>query len=244
MVPEGGSREPKAGPPDKEWMCTQDVPIHIDIYSDVICPWCYVGKRRLEKALGLLDGTIRAKVTWRPFQLNPAMPKEGMERTAYLTAKFGSMEAYARIVGDQVSAAGADEHISFAFENISRTPNTFLAHRLIWYGEQQGCQNELVDLLFKSYFLEGADIGSMAVLAHLVEWVGLRADVFLLGDEGTAEVQADEAVARRLGIRSVPPFVLNRAFSISGAQPPELLAAAIKEVQSRGEAGWTTKVIT
>jgi len=211
--------------------------IHIDIYSDVICPWCYVGKRRLEKALSLLDGTLHTKVTWRPFQLNPAMPKDGMERTAYLTAKFGSVEAYGRVVEDQVLAAGSGEPISFAFGKISRTPNTFLAHRLIWYGEQQGCQNELVELLFKSYFQEGADIGSIEVLARLAQQVGVMASTFLLSNEGTAEVQSDEAVARRLGIRSVPHFVLNRAYSLSGAQPPERFAAAIHEVWSNKKTG-------
>lgn len=222
-------------------MSKQDSPIHIDIYSDVICPWCYVGKRRLEKALSLLGGTIRAKVTWRPFQLNPIMPKEGMERTAYLTAKFGSVEAYAMVVGDQVSGAGINESLSFAFGKISRTPNTFLAHRLIWYSEQQGCQNELVELLFKSYFQEGADIGSIDVLARLAQQVGVMAETFLLSDEGTVEVQSDEAAARRLGIRSVPYFMLNQAYSISGAQSPELLAAAVEEVWSKEETGQPTE---
>ncbi|MDH5668130.1 MAG: DsbA family oxidoreductase [Nitrospira sp.] len=206
--------------------------LRIDIYSDVICPWCYVGKRRLEKALSLLDGTLRTKVTWRPFQLNPTMPKEGMERTEYLTAKFGSVETYVRVVEDQIVAAGSDEPIPFAFGKIARTPNTFLAHRLIWYGEQQGCQNELVELLFKSYFQNGADIGSRDVLAGLAEQVGLTAEAFVFGDEGTAEVQSEEAVGRRLGIRSVPCFVLDQTYSIQGAQPAEQLADAIHEVWS------------
>lgn len=222
-------------------MSIEGAPIHIDVYSDVICPWCYVGKRRLEKALSLLGGTVRTTITWRPFQLNPTMPKDGMERTAYLTTKFGSVEAYARVVGEQVASAGAGEHISFAFEKIVRTPNTFLAHRLIWCSEQQGCQNELVDLLFKSYFQEGADIGSLAVLTRLAGQVGLTAEAFLLGDEGTVEVQSEEAVGRRLGIRSVPYFVFNQAYSISGAQPPELLAAAIEDVRSKQETGQSTK---
>ena len=206
--------------------------LRIDIYSDVICPWCYVGKRRLEKALSLLDETLLTTVTWRPFQLNPTIPKEGMEREAYLTAKFGSVETYARVVEDQILAAGSDEPISFAFEKITRTPNTFLAHRLIWYGEQQGCQNEVVEVLFKSYFQDGADIGSRDVLAGLAGQVGLTAEAFVLGDEGTAEVQSEEAVGRRLGIRSVPCFVLNQTYLIHGAQPPEQLVDAIHEVWS------------
>lgn len=215
--------------------------LRIDVYSDVICPWCYVGKRRLEKALSLLDGTLRTKVTWRPFQLNPTMPKEGMERTEYLTAKFGSVETYSRVVEDQILAAGSDEPISFAFGKIARTPNTFLAHRLIWYGEQQGCQNELVELLFKSYFQNGADIGSRDVLAGLAGQVGLTAEAFLFGDEGTVEVKSEEAVGRRLGIRSVPYFVLDQAYSIHGAQPPELLAAAVKDVRLKQESRQSTE---
>ena len=225
-------------------MAKHDAPVHIDIYSDVICPWCYVGKRRLEKALGLLGGAVHANVIWRPFQLNPTMPKDGMERAAYLTAKFGSVEAYARVVGEQVSAAGSGDRIAFAFEKILRTPNTFLAHRLIWYSEQQGCQNDVVDLLFKGYFEEGADIGSVPALVHLAERAGVRgADTFLLGDGGIAEVQSEEAGARRLGIRSVPHFVLNQAYSISGAQLPEVLASAIDEVRSKADAGRTAAVI-
>ena len=216
-------------------MSKHDIPVQIDIYSDVICPWCYVGKRRLEMALGLLGGTVRAQIAWRPFQLNPLMPREGMERSVYLKAKFGSVEAYARAVEAQVSAAGVDAQIVFAFDKISRTPHTFLAHRLIWYSGQQSCQDELVDLLFKGYFQEGADIGSAAVLMHLGEQVGLRAEAFLRGDEGTAEVHSQEAVGRRLGIRSVPHFILNGAYSLSGAQPPELLAAAIKDAWSKEE---------
>lgn len=207
----------------------------IDIYSDIICPWCYVGKRRLERALAQLGDAVHVQVTWRPFQLNPTMSREGMDRSAYLTAKFGSVEAYAEVVGDQVSAAGGEAHIAFAFDKISWTPHTFLAHRLIWYSGQQGRQNELVDVLFKGYFQEGADIGSIAVLAHLGEQVGLRAEAFLRGNEGTVEVRMEEAVGRRLGIRSVPHFILNGAYSLSGAQPPELLAAAITDVWSKEE---------
>lgn len=211
--------------------------ITIDVYSDVICPWCYVGKRRLERALASERGDIR--VIWRPFQLNPTMPKEGMERKTYLEAKFGSVDAY-RNLEEQVLAAGSPEQMSFAFEKITRTPNTFLAHRLIWYADRQGRQSELVDELFKGYFEAGADIGSAAVLTQLAERVGLRAEAFLRSEEGTAEVTSEEAVGRRLGIRSVPCFVLNQAYAISGAQPPEVLVAAIEEARSRQEAGSAT----
>ena len=130
----------------------------IEIYSDVVCPWCYIGKRRLERALDQLNGAAQARITWRPFELNPTMPKEGMERTTYLESKFGSLDAF-RQLEEHVLAAGAAERIPFAFGKVARTPNTFMAHRLIWYAEQQGRQDAVVESLFRGYFVEGADIG-------------------------------------------------------------------------------------
>jgi predicted DsbA family dithiol-disulfide isomerase len=200
----------------------------IEIYSDVVCPWCYIGKRRLEQALASVGG--EARVTWRPFQLNPTMPKEGLERTAYLEAKFGSLDAF-RQMEEHVLEAGAEEHIAFAFDKIARTPNTFLAHRLIWYAGQQGCQNAMVDSLFQGYFEEGEDIGSLSVLAKLAERAGLKAEPFLRGQDGTAEVKAEESAGHRLGIRSVPYFLLNGTYALSGAQPPDRFVAAFKKVE-------------
>lgn len=202
----------------------------IEIYSDVVCPWCYIGKRRLERALDQLNGTTPARIAWRPFQLNPTMPREGIERTAYLEAKFGSLDAF-RQMEEQVLAAGAEARIAFAFEKIARTPNTFLAHRLIWHAGQQGCQNAMVASLFKGYFEEGADIGSPSVLAQLAERAGLKAEQFLLGLDGTEEVKAEESTGHRLGIRGVPYFVLNGTYAMSGAQPPDRFVAAFKQVE-------------
>ena len=219
-------------------MSEQDTALHIDIYSDVICPWCYVGKRRLERALNQVQDTTKSRIMWRPFQLNPTMPNEGMERTAYLEAKFGSLDAF-KGMEEHVRAAGDGEQISFAFEKIARTPNTFGAHRLIWYAAQRGCQNEMVDQLFKGYFEEGADIGSIPTLVRLAAQAGLTAEPFLRTDEGIAEVKADEAAGHRLGIRGVPYFVLNQVHGISGAQPAEVLAAAMEQACGRQEAGST-----
>jgi predicted DsbA family dithiol-disulfide isomerase len=212
-----------------------DPVLAIDVYSDVICPWCYVGKKRLERALQQVGNMVNVEVRWRPFQLNPTMPKEGMARRVYLEAKFGTVEAYGRLE-EQVSAAGSAEGMSFAFEKILRTPNTFLAHRVIWYAGRQGCQDAVAGSLFKGFFEEGADLGSPAVLAQLAERVGLKVQTFLRGDEGAADVQSEEAVSRRFGIRAVPYFVLNHAYGISGAQPAEVLVAAIEKVrmQERG----------
>lgn len=203
--------------------------MQIDIYSDIICPWCYVGKRRLERALTSVGGDIH--VTWRPFQLNPTMPREGMNRTTYLEAKFGSLKAFGRME-EQLLAAGKDEQIPFAFEKIQRTPNTFAAHRLVWYAAQQEKQGEVVETLFRSYFQEGKNIGDLKILTGVASEAGLdqvEAERFLASEKGGVEVKAEEAVGRRLGIRAVPYFVLNGTVSISGAQPPDIFVSAIRQ---------------
>lgn len=205
--------------------------VTIDVYSDVICPWCYVGKRRLERALARVDD-VQTRVTWRPFQLNPTMPKEGMDRTTYLEAKFGSLAAFRRLE-EHILAAGLSERIPFAFERIVRTPNTFTAHRLIWYAGQQSCQDTMVDSLFRGYFEEGVDIASSEALTRLAASAGLDAEGFLRSDEGVAEVKAEEAAGHRLGIRGVPYFVFNNRYAISGAQPAEEFVATIQQVRAR-----------
>ena len=205
----------------------------IDVYSDVVCPWCYIGKRRLERALNQLNGAAQPCITWRPFQLNPTMPKEGLDRTTYLEAKFGSLDAF-RQMEEHILAAGAAEHIPFAFEKVARTPNTFMAHRLIWYAEQQGRQDAIVESLFRGYFTERVDISSMPVLGQLADRAGLDAAViesFLESEEGTTEVKAGEAVGHRLGIRGVPYFVLNGSIAISGAQPSKIFLSALQQAE-------------
>ncbi len=203
--------------------------MQIDIYSDIVCPWCYVGKRRLERALTSVGGDIH--VTWRPFQLNPTMPLGGMDRSTYLKAKFGSLEAFGHME-EQLLTAGTEERIPFAFEKIQRTPNTFAAHRLVWYAEQLGRQDSAVESLFQGYFTEGVDIGSMSVLGQLAGRAGLdvaAVESFLHSEDGTAEVKAEEAVGRRLGIRGVPYFVLNGSIAISGAQTSDIFVSAMKK---------------
>ncbi len=205
--------------------------IYIDVYSDIVCPWCYVGKRRLERALASLDGGVR--VTWRPFQLNPKMPLEGIDRLTYLEAKFGSLEAVGRLQ-EQILAAGEGERIPFAFEKIQRTPNTFAAHRLIWHAEAQGKQDAMVEVLFRAYFVEGQDIGNVNTLAQMAAEAGLdQADTeaYLSSEKGVTEVKAEEAAGHRMGIRGVPYFLLNGTYGISGAQPPERIVAALKDVE-------------
>jgi predicted DsbA family dithiol-disulfide isomerase len=207
--------------------------MQIDIYSDIVCPWCYVGKRRLERALGELKAVVKAEVIWRPFQLNPTMPLEGMDRTVYLNAKFGSLEAFGRME-EQLLAAGTDEQIPFAFGKIQRTPNTFAAHRLVWYAAQQGKQDEVVETLFRAYFLEGQNIGELKTLMQVGVEAGLggtETEKFLASDDGVTEVKGEEAVGRRLGIRGVPYFVFDGTVSISGAQLPDIFASAIQQAE-------------
>lgn len=204
----------------------------IEIYSDVVCPWCYIGKRRLERALDQLNGVAQAQITWRPFELNPTMSKEGMERTTYLESKFGSLDTFRQLEA-HVLAAGAAERIPFAFEKVARTPNTFMAHRLIWYAEQQGRQDAVVESLFRGYFVEGANIGMPSTLVQLADRSGLSVEAverFLQSDEGTEEVKAEEAAGHRLGIRGVPYFVLNQTSTISGAQQVDVFVSAIEKV--------------
>lgn len=199
----------------------------VEIYSDVVCPWCYVGKRRLERAMQQVGNTVKAHVAWRPFQLNPTMPKDGMDRTTYLEAKFGSLDTF-KEMEQRLLGAGRAEQIAFAFQKIARTPNTFLAHRLIWYAGIQGRQDAVVESLFKGYFEEGLDIGSSSALVALADRAGLKTDQFLVDDEGITEVKAEESVGHKLGIRGVPYFVFDKAHAISGAQPVEAFVSAIE----------------
>ncbi len=202
----------------------------IEVYSDVICPWCYVGKRRLERALKERRDDVPVDVKWRPFQLNPTMPKNGMDRTVYLETKFGSLNVFGEME-QRLLEAGKTEQISFAFQKIMRTPNTFLAHRLIWHAGTNGRQDAVVEQLFKGYFEEGLDIGSISILVELADRAGLKVNEFLTSEEGIAEVKAEESVGHKLGIRGVPYFILNGAYGISGAQPADVFVSAIEKAR-------------
>jgi predicted DsbA family dithiol-disulfide isomerase len=194
--------------------------MHLDIFSDTICPWCYVGKRRLARALAARPQPKLA-VRWRAFQLNPGMPADGMVRERYIDAKFGSSERAKRIY-EAVSAVGASEGINFNFEAIKRTPNTILSHRLLRKASKEELQDELLEAMFQAYFVDGRDIGSARVLTEVGESVGLeKAGAYLASDEGGEEVRAEDSLARRQGINGVPCFIFNYRFLLSGAQEPE-----------------------
>ncbi len=194
--------------------------MRLDIFSDTICPWCYIGKRRLARALAARPQPQLA-MRWRAFQLNPGMPAEGMARERYIEAKFGSPER-ARRIYDAVISVGESEGIDFDFDAIRRTPNTLQAHRLLRKAAQLDCQDEMLDGLFAAYFTEGRDIGDRDELSEIATSAGIPdAGRFLDGSEGVQEVRAEDALARRQGINGVPCFIFNSRFLLSGAQEPE-----------------------
>jgi predicted DsbA family dithiol-disulfide isomerase len=204
----------------------------IDVISDVICPWCYIGKRRLEKAIAAVDGQHGFRVRWHPFQLNPLMPKEGISRREYRIKKFGSWERSMQLDANIV-AVGKEEGIHFAFDRMERTPNTLDAHRLIWLADQQGIQDAVVESLFRSYFTEGRDISNRPTLIDVVAEAGLerqRAESVLDSDEGLNAIKVANEQAQRSRVDGVPFFILNGEIKLSGAQPPDVFLAAINQV--------------
>jgi predicted DsbA family dithiol-disulfide isomerase len=195
--------------------------IYVDIVSDTICPWCYIGKRRFERALAQ-SGRADIAVAWRPFQLNPDMPPEGMTRDDYVRAKFGGGDR-PRQIYQAIADSGREAGIEFQFSLIRRTPNTVLSHRLIHWAARNERQDEVVQELFKAYFEEGLDIGELEILIECARRAGIDeacARQFLASDEGRQEVVASDVYARRLGINGVPCFIVNRKYAVSGAQPP------------------------
>ena len=204
----------------------------IDIVSDVICPWCYIGKRRLERAVDMASERHAFTVAWRPSQLNPDMPVAGMDRAFYLAAKFGDAER-AKESYRRIETIGAELGIPFRFDRIRRTPNTLDSHRLIRFGQRAGRQQEIVEAVFEAYFTAGADLSDPASLIEIAESAGCdpsAVETYLASDDDRAAVIADDESARRMGIDGVPSFILNRAFLLPGAADPEMLIAAFDQV--------------
>ena len=205
--------------------------IAIDIVSDTICPWCYIGKRRLGRALAGFE-TDEVRTRWHPFQLNPDMPLEGMDRIGYLAAKFGDREA-ARAIYDRIREAGAEEGIAFAFERMPRTPNTFASHRLAHYAAGEGRQDEAVEALFRAVFVDGRDIGDRETLLDIGSECGLESVAlaeYLVSSEGVDELRAGEERWRRMGVTGVPFFIVGGRYGVSGAQDPAVLRSVIDKV--------------
>jgi len=206
----------------------------LDIVSDTVCPWCYVGKRRLDKALDKV-GRDTFDIMWRPFQLDPFIPAEGVDRKSYLRAKFGS-DAMLKASASPIRSAGADENIPFDFEAIKTSPNTLDSHRLIRWAHSAGCQDRVVELLFKAYFEDGKNIGDRNVLVGVAEEAGMDGGLvadLLSKDADIDLVRREDGLAREMEIHGVPTFIIDNRFAISGAQDPEVLIHFIERAQKK-----------
>ncbi|KIC37577.1 DsbA family oxidoreductase [Leisingera sp. ANG-M7] len=219
---------------------TQMPAVKLDILSDPICPWCYIGKTHLDKALAEVPDHPFV-IEWHPFQLNPDMPREGMDRREYLERKFGGKEgavkAYAPVV-EHAEKAG----LTINFEAMQRTPNTLDAHRLIHWAGVEGKQTQVVDALFKAYFVDARDIGDHAVLADVAQEAGMEANVAARLLEGDSDVQAirdRDAHSRKMGVSSVPTFIVANQHAVPGAQPPELWKQVIEDILQQLKAAET-----
>jgi predicted DsbA family dithiol-disulfide isomerase len=212
--------------------------VHVDIVSDVMCPWCYIGKRHLEAASGMIDG-VRLEIAWRPFQLDPTLPPQGKDRRKYLEDKFGGPEG-AKAAYAQVTAAGAKAGIAFDFPAIKVSPNTLDAHRLIRWAGGAGAatQDRVVNRLFELYFEEGGNVGDRALLARVADDAGMDGKLvgeLLASDADRDAVRNEIAAAQRMGITGVPCFIFDMKKAAMGAQPAETLAAAILQAAAAPE---------
>ncbi len=206
----------------------------IAIYSDLICPWCYIGKRRMEAALHQLSTGAQVSRSWHPFQLNPDMPLEGLNRKMYRSKKFGSWER-SEAMDAQVAAAGKSVGIEFRYDLQTHAPNTFDSHRLVWLAGVSGVQDVVVEALFRAYFCEGANFSDRKKLIELGVSAGMDASHLersFAGDDSASAVREEEQQARRLGISGVPFYLINKAISFSGAQPTETFLDALRRTQS------------
>ena len=203
----------------------------LDVFSDVVCPWCYLGKRRLGRGL-LLVPELDVAVRWRPFQLDSTIPQGGIERRVYLEKKFGGPEAIAP-THRRMTEMGAVEGIEYHFERIQRSPNTLDAHRVIRWSAAEGHEEAMVERLFRAFFSEGLDIGDPAVLSRLAGETGLDESgvaSWLATDEDREAVEAEIAEAYRIGVTGVPCFVVASHYAVMGAQAPETIARTLRSV--------------
>jgi len=206
-------------------------PIVIDVISDVMCPWCYIGKRRLEAALKQRPD-LDVVIQWQPFQLDATIPKGGMDRQEYLNRKFGGPEG-AKSVYANIVEAGVAENIPFAFDKIPYSPNTIDCHRLIQWSKQDGHQDALVERLFAMFFIEGLDVGDHAVLQKAAKDAGMdgeKVERLLAGDNDFDTIEQSIASAQKMGIQGVPCFVFNSKYAVSGAQRSEVIVEILDKI--------------
>ena len=205
--------------------------VSVDVVSDVMCPWCYIGKRHLEAAQAqLAEDDIGITVRWRPYQLDPTIPPEGRDRQEYLTQKFGSAERAASLYRS-IQNAGANVGLDFQFDRIAKSPNTIDAHRIIRWSASAGVQGVLVEKLFEAFFLKGHDLTDRTTLVELASDSGMEGSIvadLLASDRDRDEVEQEIAQARALGVTGVPCFIVDGRQAVMGAQPPETLAALVR----------------
>lgn len=206
--------------------------VKIDVVSDVVCPWCYIGKRRLEKAIDQLKNEFDFQVEYHPFELNPTMPAEGRNQKEYLAAKFGGEERYRQITSHTEKTA-AQEGLNFDFSKQKTSPNTFNSHRLIAFAKTKGKQAELKEALMSAYFEKGIDLTKAENLVNIAVEHGLDAgetEQFLNSDKLAAEVKLEEQMNYQRGISGVPFYIINNKYGVSGAQPTDVFVNALTEI--------------
>lgn len=209
--------------------------IKVDIVSDIVCPWCYIGKRRIELAIELLKHELEFEVTYLPFELNPDMPKNGRNQKEYLTEKFGGESQYQRLT-QHVTNVAKEEGLVFDYERQQISPNTRDAHRLIWIAKEEGLQSQVKEVLMDAYFAKGEDLSSSDTLIRLASEAGLdrtKADKLIQSEEGITEVAYLEQLNQQRGIRGVPFYIVNDKYGISGAQPTATFVAAFREISNK-----------
>lgn len=209
---------------------SQSEPVHIDIVSDVMCPWCYIGKRRMEKALELASD-VSVTIQWRPFQLDGTLPAEGKDRQQYLNEKFGGADQ-ARNIYARIEEAGKLEGIPFAFDKITKSPNTLNCHRLLRWAAREGVQNALSEELFRLYFIEGADLTRSETLIQAAKTVGMepeRVAELLASAEDSDETKGEIQAAHQMGITGVPCFIVDNRYALMGAESSERIADVLKK---------------
>ena len=207
--------------------------INIKVISDTICPWCYIGKKQLEKAINKIDN-IEFDISYKPFQLDPTMPTDGVDRKRYIDRKFG--EDTAKEVGNKIKEAGKLVGIEFNYENITKTPNTLNSHRILKWAEKENKQEEALELLFYSYFTEGRDIGNNEELVKIAKKLGLnpkKIEKNLVSDIDIKEIELEEWSYRDLGIAGVPTYILEDNMIITGSQSSETFVNVFNKINSR-----------
>lgn len=209
--------------------------MQLDVVSDTVCPWCYIGKKRLDEALAL-RGSDGITLRWRPFQLDASIPDGGVDRKAYMDRKFGADPDRAKAIGRTIREYGEALGIEFNFDRIEKSPNTLDSHRLVRWAGTAGCQNEMVDILFRRYFTDAEDIGSHDVLLAATAEAGMDTDIvadLLSGDADRELIRREDAMARQMGIQGVPSFVINSKWVMVGAQETQTLVKMLDKLMAK-----------